>query len=104
MDRRLGSSGLTMKQHVGGGVRRRRLALRGVTISVLWLVPQFALVGLAEAFGVIGEIDFFYTELPTSMASFSMSLLYTNAAIAASALMTKVEDNCGRVVFVKKIS
>jgi len=93
-----------MKQHVGGGVRRRRLALRGVTISVFWLVPQFALVGLVEAFGVIGEIDFFYTELPTSMPSFSMSLLYTNAAIAASALMMKVEVNCGRVVFVKKIS
>ncbi|KAL6614473.1 hypothetical protein ACP70R_036743 [Stipagrostis hirtigluma subsp. patula] len=83
--------GLTMKQRIGGGLllataatgvsavvegARRRLALRGVTISAFWLAPQYALVGLAEAFGVIGEIEFFYTELPKSMASFSMSLLY----------------------------
>ncbi|KAL6845524.1 hypothetical protein ACP4OV_025019 [Aristida adscensionis] len=85
--------GLTMKQRIGGGLllataatavsavvegARRRRALRGVgvTISAFWLVPQYALVGLAEAFGVIGEIEFFYTELPKSMASFSMSLLY----------------------------
>jgi solute carrier family 15 (peptide/histidine transporter), member 3/4 len=82
--------GLTVKQRIGGGLllataatavsamvegARRRRSLRGVTVSAFWLVPQFALVGLAEAFGVIGEIEFFYKELPKSMASFSMSLL-----------------------------
>lgn len=85
--------GLTVKQRIGGGLllataamavsavveeARRRLALGrgGATLSVFWLVPQYTLVGLAEAFGVIGEIEFFYTELPKSVASFSMSLLY----------------------------
>lgn len=99
--------GLTMKQRIGGGLllatastavsaavegARRRLAQRGVTISAFWLVPQFALVGLAEAFGVIGEIEFLYTELPKSMASFSMSLLYMAFGVGnlAGALIVKV--------------
>ena len=99
--------GLTMKQRIGGGLllatastavsaavegARRRRALRGATISAFWLVPQFALVGLAEAFGVIGEIEFFYTELPKSMASFSMSLLYMAFGVGnlAGALIVKV--------------
>ncbi|XP_062204829.1 protein NRT1/ PTR FAMILY 1.2-like [Phragmites australis] len=105
--------GLTMKQRIGGGLllataatavsamvegARRRLALRGVTMSALWLVPQFALVGLAEAFGVIGEIEFFYTELPKSMASFSMSLL--NMALGmgnlAGALIVKMVQVASR--------
>ncbi|KAK3165513.1 hypothetical protein QOZ80_1AG0034090 [Eleusine coracana subsp. coracana] len=99
--------GLTLKQRVGGGLllataatavsaaveaARRRRALRGVTLSAFWLVPQFALVGLAEAFGVIGEIEFFYKELPKSMASFSMSLLYMAMGVGnlAGALIVKV--------------
>ncbi|WVZ68743.1 hypothetical protein U9M48_017644 [Paspalum notatum var. saurae] len=105
--------GLTMKQRIGGGLllatastavsavvegARRRLALRGVTISAFWLVPQFALVGLAEAFGVIGEIEFFYTELPKSMASFSMSLLYMAFGVGnlAGALIVKVVQVASR--------
>lgn len=48
-------------------------------------MPQYALAGLAEAFGVIGVIEFFYTELPKSMASFSMALLYM--ALGAGSLV-----------------
>ncbi|KAA8525272.1 hypothetical protein F0562_007127 [Nyssa sinensis] len=40
-----------------------------VDISALWLVPQFALLGLAEAFNAIGQLEFFYSELPQSMSS-----------------------------------
>ncbi|CAL4973929.1 unnamed protein product [Urochloa decumbens] len=107
--------GLTMKQRIGGGLllatastavaaavegARRRHALRGGgdAISAFWLVPQFALVGLAEAFGVIGEIEFFYTELPKSMASFSMSLLYMAFGVGnlAGALIVKVVQVASR--------
>ncbi|XP_034594099.1 protein NRT1/ PTR FAMILY 1.1 isoform X3 [Setaria viridis] len=105
--------GLTMKQRIGGGLllatassavsavvegARRRQALSGDTISAFWLVPQFALVGLAEAFGVIGEIEFFYTELPKSMASFSMSLLYMAFGVGnlAGALIVKVVQVASR--------
>ncbi|EAY75907.1 hypothetical protein OsI_03827 [Oryza sativa Indica Group] len=92
--------GLTMKQRIGGGLvfgtaamaaaavveaARRRQALGGGGMSAFWLVPQYALAGLAEAFGVIGVIEFFYTELPKSMASFSMALLYM--ALGAGSLV-----------------
>jgi hypothetical protein len=61
-------------------------------------VPQFALAGLAEAFGIIGEIEFFYTELPKSMASFSMSLLYMAFGVGnlAGALIVKVVQVASR--------
>jgi len=90
--------GLTMKQRVGGGLllatastavsaavegARRRRALRGATISAFWLVPQ---------------IEFFYTELPKSMASFSMSLLYMAFGVGnlAGALIVKVVQAASR--------
>ncbi|CAM0882588.1 unnamed protein product [Alopecurus aequalis] len=106
--------GLTMKQRVGVGLllataamavsagvegTRRRLALSGATaMSAFWLVPQFALMGLAEAFGVIGELEFFYTELPKSMASFSMALLYMALGVGnlVNSLIVKVVDDASR--------
>jgi dipeptide/tripeptide permease len=103
--------GLTMKQRIGVGLllataamavsaavegARRGLALAGAgtTMSAFWLVPQFALMGLAEAFGVIGELEFFYTELPKSMASFSMALLYMALGVGnlVNSLIVKVVD------------
>nr|POF06369.1 protein nrt1/ ptr family 1.2 [Quercus suber] len=33
-------------------------------MSALWLVPQYCLIGLAEAFNAIGQIEFYYAELP----------------------------------------
>ncbi|KAM0896069.1 hypothetical protein ACQ4PT_023441 [Festuca glaucescens] len=102
--------GLTMKQRIGVGPllataamsvsaavvgARRRLALAGATtMSAFWLVPQFALMGLAEAFGVIGELEFFYTELPKSMASFSMALLYMALGVGnlVNSFIVKVVD------------
>ncbi|KAM3351526.1 hypothetical protein ACQJBY_023478 [Aegilops geniculata] len=105
--------GLTMKQRVGVGLllataamavsgavegARRRLALAGGGMSAFWLVPQFALMGLAEAFGVIGELEFFYTELPKSMASFSMALLYMAMGVGnlVNSLIVKVVDDASR--------
>ncbi|KAM0896071.1 hypothetical protein ACQ4PT_023442 [Festuca glaucescens] len=109
--------GLTMKQRIGVGLllatmamavsaavegARRRLALAGTgtaaPMSAFWLVPQFALMGLAEAFGVIGELEFFYTELPKSMASFSMALLYMALGVGnlVNSFIVKVVDEASR--------
>lgn len=40
-----------------------------VPISVFWLVPQYALHGMAEAFMSIGHLEFFYDQSPESMKS-----------------------------------
>ncbi|KAI4316121.1 hypothetical protein L6164_024132 [Bauhinia variegata] len=53
-----------------------------VNMSALWLVPEYALLGIAQAFNAIGQIEFFYFYFPKSMSSFAMAL-YT-LEIAAS--------------------
>uniref|UniRef100_A0A0D9V5Z3 Uncharacterized protein n=1 Tax=Leersia perrieri TaxID=77586 RepID=A0A0D9V5Z3_9ORYZ len=107
--------GLTMKQRIGGGLlfgtaamaaaavveaaRRRQALAGGNAMSAFWLVPQYALAGLAEAFGVIGVIEFFYTELPKSMASFSMALLYMAlgaGSLVGSLIIKVVHEASGR--------
>ncbi|XP_042400351.1 protein NRT1/ PTR FAMILY 1.2-like [Zingiber officinale] len=78
---------LTLKQRMGIGVlistastavaalveaKRRRTEEN--RMSALWLVPQYALVGLAEAFSVIGQVEFFYVALPRTMSSYAVAL------------------------------
>ncbi|EHA8590737.1 putative protein NRT1/ PTR FAMILY 1.2 [Cocos nucifera] len=71
-------------------IRRRKAIEQGladdmngvVTMSAMWLVPQHCLSGLAEAFSVISQIEFYYTELPRSMASFGVAFWTLGAGLA----------------------
>lgn len=47
-----------------------------IPISVFWLVPQYCLHGLAEAFMSIGHLEFFYDQAPESMRSTAMALFW----------------------------
>ncbi|XVF43042.1 hypothetical protein PTKIN_Ptkin02bG0009000 [Pterospermum kingtungense] len=47
-------------------------------ISVFWLVPQHSLHGIAEAFMVIGHLEFFYNQAPESMRSTATALFWTS--------------------------
>ncbi|KAG6492154.1 protein NRT1/ PTR FAMILY 1.1-like [Zingiber officinale] len=89
--------GLGLKQRIGIGlvlssmattvmaitehIRRRTATDQGlvdrgtVHMSAMWLIPQYCLTGLAEAFNFIGQIEFYYSEFPRSMSSVSVSLL-----------------------------
>ncbi|GMY36050.1 protein NRT1/ PTR FAMILY 1.2-like [Fagus crenata] len=49
--------------------------LAHVNVSVMWLVPQHCINGMAEAFNTIGQIEFYYSEFPKSMSSIAMSLM-----------------------------
>ena len=86
-------SGITLLQRMGIGnfisplsmvvagiveVKRRRAAAIDPTrpISVLWLIPQLALVGLAEAFSAVAQIEFFNEQFPEQMRSVATSLFY----------------------------
>lgn len=71
-------------------VRRKRAAfenrltnfLNSTTppISVLWLVPQYGLLGMAETFMSIGQLEFFYDQAPESMRSTAAALFWTSMA------------------------
>ncbi|KAI3766609.1 hypothetical protein L2E82_16673 [Cichorium intybus] len=71
-------------------VRRKRAIEQGlynnpqavVAMSAMWLVPQYCLHGLAEAFSAIGQNEFYYSEFPKSMSSVAASLFLLGMAIA----------------------
>ncbi|KAI6679505.1 hypothetical protein NL676_033386 [Syzygium grande] len=91
--------GLTFKERMGIGLliscagmfvsasvehKRRAEAIRegfvenphGVLkMSAMWIVPQHCLTGLAEAFNAIGQIEFYFSQFPRSMASIAVALL-----------------------------
>lgn len=52
-----------------------------VPISVFWLVPQYSLHGMAEAFMSIGHMEFFYDQAPESMTSTAMALFWTSISL-----------------------
>ncbi|KAJ9694297.1 hypothetical protein PVL29_010009 [Vitis rotundifolia] len=52
-----------------------------IPISVFWLVPQFALHGVAEVFMSIGHLEFLYDQSPESMRSTAAALYWIAIAI-----------------------
>lgn len=74
--------------------RRRSLALNKPTLglssgggaissmSSLWMIPQLALIGFAEAFNVIGQIEFYYKQFPENMRSIAGSSFFLSLAVS----------------------
>ncbi|XP_059635913.1 protein NRT1/ PTR FAMILY 1.1-like [Cornus florida] len=112
-------SGLSLKQRMGIGLflsivatavsalvertRRGRAIEEGlaehpeklVNMSAMWLVPQHCLTGLAEAFNIIGQIQFYYSQCPKSMASIAVALFALGMAfgnLVASLIVSVVDD------------
>ncbi|CAH8358904.1 unnamed protein product [Eruca vesicaria subsp. sativa] len=52
-----------------------------VPISFLWLMPQYSLHGIAEAFMSIGHLEFFYDQAPESMRSTATALFWMAISI-----------------------
>ncbi|KAK1582016.1 hypothetical protein Q3G72_011030 [Acer saccharum] len=61
-------------------MKRKQAALAHATIpiSAFWLVPQYSLHGIAEAFISIGHLEFFYDQAPESMRSSATALFWTS--------------------------
>ncbi|KAJ0810994.1 putative proton-dependent oligopeptide transporter family, MFS transporter superfamily [Helianthus annuus] len=64
-------------------------------MSEMWLVPQFVLLGLTEAFNAIGQLEFYYSELPNSMSSLAMVMFMVSMAVASlvASLLTNIVDS-----------
>ncbi|XP_038885652.1 protein NRT1/ PTR FAMILY 1.2 isoform X4 [Benincasa hispida] len=74
-----------------------------VNMSAFWTLPRYILFGMGEGFNAIGQIEFFYNELPKAMSSVATSLLGLNMSVgnlAASFIMTTV-DNFSKAAEVK---
>lgn len=66
-----------------------------INMSALWLVPEFVLLGIAEAFTPVGLVEFFYSYFPKSMSSFAMALftLELAAADVVGSVVVNIVDN-----------
>lgn len=108
-------SGITLLQRMGIGMgisilsmavagivehwRRSSSAAAAAPMSVLWLAPQLVLMGLAEAFNIIGQIEFFNRQFPEHMTSVGNALFFCTVAGAnylSSVLVTVVHGVTGK--------
>ena len=78
---------------VAAAVERRRLLSAASAAarppSVLWLVPQFALMGVADGFALVGLQEYFYEQVPDGMRSLGIGL-YLSVIGAGSFLSSLV--------------
>ena len=65
-----------------GMVRRHNYYdLEQVPLSIFWQVPQYFIVGAAEVFTFIGQLEFFYDQAPDAMRSMCSALSLTTVAL-----------------------
>lgn len=80
-------------------------------MSVIWLAPQFMVIGFADAFTLVGLQEYFYHQVPDSMRSLGIAL-YLSVIGAASflnnllitAIDTLAEDFSGKSWFGKDLN
>lgn len=52
-------------------------------ISIFWQVPQYFIIGAAEVFTFIGQLEFFYDQAPDAMRSMCSALSLTTVALGS---------------------
>ncbi|KAF0905063.1 hypothetical protein E2562_000870 [Oryza meyeriana var. granulata] len=69
-------------------IRLRAIARQGlygnkdiVPISIFWQVPQYFIIGAAEVFTYVGQLEFFYDQAPEAMRSMCSALSLTTVAL-----------------------
>lgn len=81
------------------------------SMSVIWLAPQFMVIGFADAFTLVGLQEYFYDQVPDSMRSLGIAF-YLSVIGAASflnnllitAVDTLAEDFSGKSWFGKDLN
>ncbi|XP_038702464.1 protein NRT1/ PTR FAMILY 2.8 [Tripterygium wilfordii] len=108
----------TMRQRINTGIvmgilcmivgaivekKRRETALANKSfespLSVAYLLPQYALSGLIEAFAAVALLEFFTKQLPESMRTFSGAIFFLSLSIASylnSALVNVIHRVTGK--------
>ncbi|KAI3997252.1 hypothetical protein MKX01_009096 [Papaver californicum] len=69
--------------------------LTHVPMSIFWQIPQYFIIGCAEVFMFIGQLEFFYEQAPDAMRSLCSALSLTTVALGnylSTFLVTIVTD------------
>ncbi|XP_010504184.1 PREDICTED: protein NRT1/ PTR FAMILY 5.7-like [Camelina sativa] len=66
-----------------------------MTLSAIWLAPQFIVLGIADAFTLVGLQEYFYDQVPDSMRSLGIAfyLSVLGSASFANNLLITVSDH-----------
>ncbi|KAJ7966819.1 Protein NRT1/ PTR FAMILY 8.1 like [Quillaja saponaria] len=89
--------GITSLQRIGVGLfvsifamasaalveKRRRDDSKPLAMSVFWLLPQFFLIGSAEVFTYVGQLEFFYDEATDGTRSISSAIFLSEIGIGS---------------------
>lgn len=69
--------------------------LEYIPMSIFWQVPQYFLIGCAEVFTFIGQLEFFYDQAPDAMRSLCSALSLTTVALGnyLSTLLVTIVTN-----------
>lgn len=74
-----------------------------IDMSAMWLLPQYVVMGVAEAISTTSQIEFFYLQLPKSMSSMGIALLTIEQAVASLVgaillnVVNKVTSGAGKI-------
>lgn len=77
--------------------------LETIPLTIFWQVPQYFIVGCAEVFTFIGQLEFFYDQAPDAMRSLCSALSLTTVALGnylstvLVTLVTKVTTRGGKL-------
>lgn len=61
--------------------RHNYYELDEIPMSIFWQVPQYFIIGCAEVFTFIGQLEFFYEQAPDAMRSLCSALSLTTVAL-----------------------
>lgn len=69
-----------------------------IPLSVFWLIPQFALLGVADVFTLVGLQEFFYDQVPDSMRSLGISFYLSAMGVGSflSSLLITIVDRVSK--------
>lgn len=70
-----------------------------IAMSIFWLMPQYALIGVADVFNSIGLLEFFYDQSPDDMQSLGTTFFTSSIGVGNflnSFLVTMVDKITGR--------
>ncbi|KAG4974859.1 hypothetical protein AAZX31_11G202300 [Glycine max] len=76
--------------------------LEEIPMTIFWQVPQYFVIGCAEVFYFIGQLEFFYEQAPDAMRSFCSALSLTTVALGQYlssllvTIVTKITTRNGR--------
>ncbi|GAB4833879.1 hypothetical protein Ancab_032127 [Ancistrocladus abbreviatus] len=91
-----------MTMSIAALVERKRLNIAekdpvkgSLSMSVFWLAPQFLLIGIGDAFTLVGLQEYFYDQVPDSMRSLGIALYLSvlGAGNFLSSLLITIVDH-----------